>query len=99
MGAICLILVDRPNEVVVWPIYFAASLFVVFGLYSLVPSLSVLFRRLHDAGYSAWWGGVLVVPMILQGTELAPLGQWFSVLFTIVLLLLPSKTVGNRYLQ
>ena len=99
VGAICLILVDRPNEVVVWPIYFAASLFVVFGLYSLVPSLSVLFRRLHDAGYSAWWCGVLVVPMILQGTELAPLGQWFSVLFSIVLLLLPSKTVGNRYLQ
>ena len=41
VGAICLILVDRPNEVVVWPIYLAASLFVVFGLYSLVPSISV----------------------------------------------------------
>ena len=30
VGAICLILVDRPNEVVVWPIYLAASLFFVF---------------------------------------------------------------------
>ena len=40
VGAICLILVDRPNEVVVWPIYFAASLFVVFepaGLSSRRP--------------------------------------------------------------
>ena len=40
---------------------------VLSGLYSLgvlVPSIAVLFRRLHDTGRSGWWVLVLFVPLL-----------------------------------
>jgi uncharacterized membrane protein YhaH (DUF805 family) len=40
---------------------------VLTGLYSLavlIPSLAVLFRRLHDTGRSGWWVLILLVPVI-----------------------------------
>jgi uncharacterized membrane protein YhaH (DUF805 family) len=44
-----------------------AGIGVMSGLYSLailVPSVAVLVRRLHDLGYSGWWGFVSVIPYI-----------------------------------
>lgn len=37
-------------------------LFCLFYLAILVPSLSILFRRLHDAGRSGWWFLITLVP-------------------------------------
>lgn len=40
---------------------------VLTGLYSLavlIPSLAVLFRRLHDTGRSGWWVLIFLVPVI-----------------------------------
>jgi len=40
---------------------------VLSGLYSLgvlVPSIAVLFRRLHDTGRSGWWALLLFVPLL-----------------------------------
>ncbi|MED4585781.1 DUF805 domain-containing protein [Brevibacillus choshinensis] len=40
---------------------------VLTGIYSLavlLPSLSVLFRRLHDTGRSGWWFLISLIPVI-----------------------------------
>lgn len=37
-------------------------LFMLYGLVSLVPSLALSFRRLHDTNRSAWWLLLNVVP-------------------------------------
>jgi uncharacterized membrane protein YhaH (DUF805 family) len=44
-----------------------APLFIVMGLFylgSLVPSLAVGFRRLHDTNRSAWWLLIAFLPLI-----------------------------------
>jgi len=40
------------------------AIFVVYFLASLIPSIAVTVRRLHDIGYSAWWLSVSLVPAI-----------------------------------
>ncbi len=37
---------------------------VLFALFTVIPSFSVAFRRLHDTGRSAWWLLLLVIPLI-----------------------------------
>lgn len=47
------------------PLALVASLAVmVFMLGSLVPSLAVAFRRLHDTNRSAWWMLIAFLPVI-----------------------------------
>ena len=50
-----------------------------------MPNLAVAARRLHDAGHSAWWlligllpiiGGIVLLVFTLQGSE--PPNQWGS---------------------
>ncbi len=36
----------------------------LYGLAVLIPSLAVLFRRLHDTGRSGWWWLIGFVPVI-----------------------------------
>ena len=36
----------------------------IFSLVVLLPSLGILVRRLHDAGFSGWWALLLLVPAI-----------------------------------
>jgi len=36
----------------------------IYGLAVLVPTLAVLFRRLHDTGRSAWWILIALVPLV-----------------------------------
>ena len=36
----------------------------LLGLILIIPSLSVLFRRLHDTGRSAWWILIGLIPLI-----------------------------------
>jgi len=36
----------------------------IFGLVSLVPSIAVSVRRMHDLGKSGWWVAVALIPLI-----------------------------------
>jgi len=58
---------------------------VIFGLLIFVPSMAIMVRRLHDAGFSAWWLLLLIVP--------------FGFLVLLILMVLPSKLEGNKYRQ
>jgi uncharacterized membrane protein YhaH (DUF805 family) len=40
-------------------------------------------RRLHDAGFSAWWLLLIIIP--------------FGFLILLIFMLLPSKLEGNKY--
>ena len=60
-------------------------IYALAALALLLPNLAVLVRRLHDAGHSAWWLLIGLVPLIgaivllvftLQGSD-AP-NQWGS---------------------
>lgn len=43
-----------------------AGLFGLAGLATIIPGLSVQVRRLHDAGHSGWWVGVLLLLYALR---------------------------------
>lgn len=60
------------------------GLWSVFILYSLVPALAVLFRRLHDLGASGWTALVVLVPYL----------GWFLLLAAT---LFASQGGDNRY--
>ena len=36
----------------------------LFALGSLIPSIAVTVRRLHDTGHSGWWALLLIIPLI-----------------------------------
>lgn len=38
--------------------------YVIFSLASLVPSIAIIVRRLHDIGKSGWWYFIAFVPMV-----------------------------------
>ena len=45
----------------------SSGLGLLSGLYTLavfIPSLAVLFRRLHDTDHSAWWIFIALIPVI-----------------------------------
>jgi uncharacterized membrane protein YhaH (DUF805 family) len=54
----------------------AAGFWALFLLYSFVPALAVLFRRLHDLGASGWTALVVLIPylgwLLLVGATLFP---------------------------
>lgn len=56
----------------------------LIGLILIIPSLSVLFRRLHDTGRSAWWILIGLIPLI---------GAIVLLIFT----LLDSEPGSNKY--
>ncbi|MCL1927136.1 MAG: DUF805 domain-containing protein [Syntrophorhabdaceae bacterium] len=37
---------------------------ILFWLASIVPSIAIVFRRLHDIGKSAWWIFIGLVPVV-----------------------------------
>jgi len=59
-------------------------LYVIYALATLLPSLAVSVRRMHDLGKSGWWVLIALVPAIG--------GIWFFVLTVL------AGTVGsNQY--
>lgn len=65
----------------------ASGLGLLSGLYSLavmIPSLSVLVRRLHDTGRSGWWALIIFLPVI-------------GIIVLAVFCLLDSDDGDNRY--
>jgi uncharacterized membrane protein YhaH (DUF805 family) len=57
---------------------------VIWGLGTIVPSLALLARRLHDVNLSAWLILLVLVP-ILGGLAL------------LVMTILPSNPAGQRF--
>ena len=39
-------------------------LYYLFALAVIIPSLSVVIRRLHDIGKSGWWFLIILIPII-----------------------------------
>lgn len=56
----------------------SSTISYIFSLVVLLPSLGILVRRLHDAGFSGWFALLLLVPVI----------GWIAV---VILACLPSK--------
>ena len=42
----------------------SATVYYIFSLIILLPSLGLLVRRLRDAGFSPWWALLLIIPGI-----------------------------------
>ena len=56
----------------------SSTISYIFSLVILLPSLGILVRRLHDAGFSGWFALLLLVPFV----------GWIAV---VILACLPSK--------
>lgn len=60
------------------------AIYLLYALASVLPSLAVLVRRLHDTNRSGWWCLICLVPFI----------GW---IWLLVLLVLDSSLGPNRY--
>lgn len=65
---------------------FGTTLLVIWGLATLVPSLALSVRRLHDANFSGW--------LLLLG-----LVPFLGAIALFVFMLLPSNPAGQRFDQ
>lgn len=63
---------------------FGSILLIVWGLATIVPSLALVVRRLHDGNFSGWLALLLLVPFL-------------GALAVLVLMILPSNPAGQRY--
>ncbi len=77
LGVICGVL-RLPESA---PIY---SWLVVYAVFFLIPSISAIVRRLHDANFRGWWVLIALIPYI-------------GGLVLTILLLFPSKPDGARF--
>jgi uncharacterized membrane protein YhaH (DUF805 family) len=68
-----------------------AGLLALFALGSIVPSIAVGVRRLHDRGLSGWWYlGVIIASMI-------PVIGFLAGIAFLVLMVLPGTPGPNKY--
>jgi uncharacterized membrane protein YhaH (DUF805 family) len=71
--------------------WIGAGLLGIFALASIIPSIAVVVRRLHDRGLSGWWYlGAIVAAMI-------PLVNIIAGIAMLVLMLLPGNPGPNKY--
>jgi uncharacterized membrane protein YhaH (DUF805 family) len=77
-----LIIVADESANSIGSVIFAIILVLFIGI-SIIPSLAVTVRRLHDAGFSGWWWFI----------NLVPAGGIVLLVFT----LLPSSQGDNKY--
>ena len=66
------------------PLLLLMVLTLAWGLATLVPSLTLLARRLHDANFSAWFLLLILVP-------------WIGPVALLILTLLPGNPAGIRF--
>ncbi len=82
---------------------------LVFGVLTFVPSLALLVRRLHDVNFSGWWALLVFAPSLILSvlpflddnvgflTVLLGIVSLLGGLFVLVLLLLDSNPIGERF--
>lgn len=59
-------------------------LYYLYALATALPTLAVLFRRLHDTGRTAWWILISLVPLV-------------GSIVLLVLVCLPGTPGANKY--
>ena len=59
-------------------------LYLVYGLFTFLPGLAVLVRRLHDVGKSGWWYFIAFIPIL-------------GAIWLLVLLATDSNPGSNEY--
>ncbi len=69
---------------------------LIFGLASIVPSIAVTVRRLHDRNMSGWYYLGFIVMYLVTGILFAPLALLLA-LGWIVLMALPGTAGPNNY--
>jgi uncharacterized membrane protein YhaH (DUF805 family) len=65
-------------------VHYANYISLGYELLLLIPSLSLLVRRIRDTGLSLWWLAIYILPII-------------GIVVLIVLTLLPSKRCAPRF--
>lgn len=76
----------------------AMGLSAIWFVATLIPGISLLVRRFHDAGFSGWF--VLVTWILILLGMLSPVFSviWFGFsIFVLVVVLTPSKLKDNKY--
>ncbi len=71
-------------------VMFLTLLLAGYGLAIIVPSLSMMVRRLHDAGLSAWW-------LMLWILAIIPVVNFIVSIVFFVFFVLPTKETDNPY--
>ena len=71
-------------------VMFLTLLLAGYGLAIIVPSLSMMVRRLHDAGLSAWW-------LMLWILAIIPVVNFIVSIVFFVFSVLPTKETDNPY--
>jgi uncharacterized membrane protein YhaH (DUF805 family) len=69
-------------------------IYIVYGILSLIPTISLTVRRYRDAGVNPWWLILTwLVPFLLKTTSNGLVGKIGLILFiiNILILILPSK--------
>ena len=64
----------------------SGGLGAIWGLATIVPSLALTFRRLHDANFSAWFYLLAFIPVV-------------GGIVILILVLMPSNPAGARFDQ
>ena len=44
--------------------YLAFIIIIVFALVTIIPSIAVIVRRLHDTDHSGWWYWIQLIPLV-----------------------------------
>lgn len=67
-------------------------------LLTVIPTFAIGVRRLHDLGYSGWWGlpGVIATPFVLWWPPLEMVGMLVSVIY-LLWFLLPGQPRANKW--
>lgn len=63
---------------------------ILYALAIIVPSISIVLRRLHDGGFSSWW-------ILLYPATLIPYLGWLAGVALLVFMLMPTRDDGNPY--
>lgn len=68
----------------------ASGVGLLYCLAALIPSISMINRRLHDGGFSSWW-------MLLYVAGFIPYIKYPAGIVMLVLMLMPTKVENNPY--
>lgn len=80
--------VDMSNGIALFMI--TTALLILYPLAMIIPSISIILRRLHDGGFSSWW-------ILLYPATLVPYVGWFAGVALLVFMLMPTRIDGNPY--